>query len=128
MRSAIDISNQVQVMSLPMKRADICFTSCGRTIYELASVGVPTLCMAQNEREETHTFARLDKGIYYLGPGWDIQPKTILDALIEVCSSGVMRRTMHAVMKKQDLGNGTVRVIRSIKESFQRWKDASAQH
>lgn len=128
MRSAIDISNRVQVMSIPMKRADLCFTSCGRTIYELASIGVPTLCMAQNEREETHTFARLDKGIYYLGPGWDIKPDTILDALIEVCASTVMRRTMHAVMKKHDLSNGTPRVLRSIEEKFLQWKDASAIH
>lgn len=123
MRAVINISNQVQVMSTPMKRADLCFTSCGRTIYELASVGVPTICMAQNKREETHTFARLDKGIYYLGPGGEINAEKILDALIEVSASGVMRRTMHAVMKKQDLGNGTARVLRTIEEGYGRWKD-----
>jgi CMP-N-acetylneuraminic acid synthetase/spore coat polysaccharide biosynthesis predicted glycosyltransferase SpsG len=124
MKNVIKVSKKVQAMSFPMKRADVCFTSCGRTIYELASLGVPTICMAQNEREETHTFARLEKGINYIGRGWEVTEEKILDAFKEVASSRITRQMMHEVMKKHDLGSGSLRVLRTIEEQYNRWKQA----
>jgi len=124
MKTVIKISNKVQIMSFPMKRADVCFTSCGRTVYELASLGVPAICMAQNEREEPHTFARLENGVYYLGAGWNIGEDTILEALKAVASSSVTRGIMHEVMKKHDFLNGSSLVLRTIEEKYKRWKEA----
>ena len=124
MKTVIKISNKVQIMSFPMKRADVCFTSCGRTVYELASLGVPTICMAQNEREETHTFARLENGVYYLGAGWKMEEDTILEAIKAVASSSVTRGIMHEVMKKHDFRNGSSLVLRTIEEKYKRWKEA----
>ena len=46
-----------------MYEADIAFTSAGRTVYELASIGTPTIVLAQNEREMLHTFANSNNGI-----------------------------------------------------------------
>ena len=40
-----------------MFAADIAFSSAGRTVYELALAGTPSIIMAQNERELTHFFA-----------------------------------------------------------------------
>ncbi|EYA68652.1 cytidylyltransferase -containing domain protein, partial [Bacteroides fragilis str. S24L15] len=39
-----------------MSKCDIGITSRGRTGYELAVLGIPTIAMAQNEREEKHGF------------------------------------------------------------------------
>lgn len=50
-----------------MLRADVAITSKGRTIYELAKCGVPTLSIAQNARERRHYFGEVlfkDLGLY----------------------------------------------------------------
>lgn len=123
-KSAIHVSKEVQVMSYPMKRADICFTSCGRTIYELASLGVPTICMAQNQREEKHTFARLENGINYLGLGKDVNSDRILSEVKELYLSYISRKMMHEVMKKSDFKNGTSSVMGLIDTKYLEWKNA----
>ena len=43
-----------------MKHADLAITSQGRTIFELAAMGVPSIVLSQNKREQTHLFARLE--------------------------------------------------------------------
>ena len=48
-----DVSNMPELMS----SCDIGVTSRGRTGYELAILGIPSISMAQNQREEKHGFA-----------------------------------------------------------------------
>ena len=50
-------------------KADLAITSQGRTIYELASMGVPAVVMAQNPREAEHVFAGIQNGFINLGIG-----------------------------------------------------------
>lgn len=50
-----------------MKCADLAITSQGRTIFELAAMGVPAIVLSQNKREQTHLFARLEHGFLNLG-------------------------------------------------------------
>lgn len=115
---AIKVMRSVEVMSEHMLAADICFTSCGRTVYELASLGIPTICMAQNTRETTHTFARLERGIYYLGRGLDTQEANILEALVSVAGSHLVRSIMHSVGSNIDLQNGVPRILKIIKQKY----------
>ncbi|MGN0342155.1 MAG: cytidylyltransferase domain-containing protein [Roseburia sp.] len=58
-----DVSNMPELMA----SCDVGVTSRGRTGYELAMLGIPTIAMAQNEREETHGFIASDNGFAYLG-------------------------------------------------------------
>ncbi len=58
-----DIRNMPEIMS----NCDIAITSRGRTGYELAILGIPTIAMAQNPREEKHGFVSHDNGFNYLG-------------------------------------------------------------
>lgn len=58
-----DVSNMPELMA----SCDVGITSRGRTGYELAMLGIPTIAMAQNEREETHGFICSDNGFAYLG-------------------------------------------------------------
>jgi CMP-N-acetylneuraminic acid synthetase/spore coat polysaccharide biosynthesis predicted glycosyltransferase SpsG len=58
-----DIQNMPEIMS----KCDIGLTSRGRTGYELAMLGVPTIAMAQNTREEKHGFISHENGFNYLG-------------------------------------------------------------
>ena len=74
-----DISNMPEVMS----QCDIAFTSRGRTGFELALLGIPSVSIAQNEREELHNFMSAQNGFDYLGrnPSADAM-KAALDRLL----------------------------------------------
>ena len=58
-----DVSNMPELMS----SCDIAITSRGRTGYELALLGIPSIAMAQNQREEKHGFVCNENGFTYLG-------------------------------------------------------------
>lgn len=58
-----DISNMPELMS----SCDIGITSRGRTGYELAMLGIPSISMAQNQREEKHGFVCNENGFSYIG-------------------------------------------------------------
>lgn len=63
----IELVYDTQNMAELMSQSDVAVTSRGRTGYELALMGVPFLSLAQNEREEKHTFLRDENGVIYLG-------------------------------------------------------------
>ncbi|MHA3684248.1 cytidylyltransferase domain-containing protein [Leucobacter sp. HY1910] len=65
----LDVLDDVKNMPALMARADIAFTSAGRTVIELLSRGVPAVCLAQNEKELTHTHATAQNGVWKLGLG-----------------------------------------------------------
>jgi len=58
-----DVSNMPELISL----CDVAVTSRGRTGYELAFMGIPTIAMAQNQREEKHDFVSNENGFTYIG-------------------------------------------------------------
>lgn len=58
-----DVSNMPELMS----SCDIGITSRGRTGYELAILGIPSISMAQNQREEKHGFVCNENGFTYIG-------------------------------------------------------------
>lgn len=58
-----DVSNMPELMT----SCDIGITSRGRTGYELAILGIPSIAMAQNKREEKHGFVCNENGFSYIG-------------------------------------------------------------
>ena len=58
-----DVSNMPELMT----GCDIGITSRGRTAYELCMLGVPTIAMSQNSREEKHGFVCDENGFDYIG-------------------------------------------------------------
>lgn len=58
-----DVSNMPELMT----SCDIGVTSRGRTGYELAILGIPSIAMAQNKREEKHGFVCNENGFSYIG-------------------------------------------------------------
>ena len=55
------------VMSRMMEGVDLAVCSAGRTVYALAHMRIPSIVLAQHEREARHTFARADHGFAYMG-------------------------------------------------------------
>lgn len=94
--SNIDVLFNVSNMAEIMSKNDLAITSRGRTGYELAMLGVPTIAMSQNEREENHEFMSEDNGFIYLG----LNPT---DDIIEANLEMMIKSTYETRLKYQTL-------------------------
>lgn len=63
----IEVLHDINDMPEIMSKCDVAVTSRGRTCYELAMLGIPTISMAQNKREEKHGFVCQENGFDYIG-------------------------------------------------------------
>ncbi len=97
-----------------MKNADLAFTSQGRTVYELASLGIPAIVLAQNEREMMHSFAQMKNGFLNLGLGRKVHDDTIIRTFEWLISVPQVREEMRSHMLSFDLKRGIERVRRII--------------
>lgn len=97
-----------------MKQADIAITSQGRTIFEVASMGVPAIILAQNERELEHTFATMKNGFLNLGLGAHVSIETIVNTLRWLIETPNIRANMRELMLRHDFKNTTNRIKRII--------------
>ena len=104
----------VPVVSKYTKKADIAVTSQGRTIYELASMGLPSIVLSQNPREATHSFATMRYGFLNLGLGEVVDTETIKSTLIWLIETPNVRKSMHELMLKCDLKSGMERCKKII--------------
>jgi len=110
----IHIEKNVTDISRYMYEADLIFTSAGRTTYEIASIGTPTIVLAQNERELTHFFASSEYGFLNLGLGYKLSDHELMKNFKELVESKESRKYMNELMKKCDLKSGRKRVNRLI--------------
>jgi len=99
-----------------MTEADLVFTSAGRTTYELASLHVPTIVLAQNEREMTHLFASAEQGFVNTGLGARLTVSDIESIFIKVVNNFEQRKNMAELMKDCDLTTGRKTVASLIKK------------
>ena len=101
-----DVSNMPELMS----SCDVGITSRGRTGYELAILGIPSISMAQNQREEKHGFVCNENGFTYIG----LNPA---DEIIEsnmkmyLSMSKESRMRFHNMLLSHDLRGGRRRVM-----------------
>lgn len=118
----ITIVNNISNISEYFHNADIIFTSAGRTVYEIACIGTPTIIMAQNMREMTHLFSTARYGFINLGLGIHTTSEEILTALINLTEDINLRKKMQNKMLSFDLKGGkqrTVKLIRKIIEEIE---------
>jgi CMP-N-acetylneuraminic acid synthetase/spore coat polysaccharide biosynthesis predicted glycosyltransferase SpsG len=101
-----DVSNMPELMS----SCDMAITSRGRTGYELAILGIPSIAMAQNPREEKHGFVSNENGFTYLGlnPPDEII-KSNLDMYLSL--SREARQRFQNMLLSHDLRSGRKRVM-----------------
>jgi spore coat polysaccharide biosynthesis predicted glycosyltransferase SpsG len=95
-----------------MHNADILITSAGRTVFEAAAVGIPTIVLAQNVRETTHTHLGLEHGNIYLGLGKLVTDQTIVDT-VRLLSNDIELRTELSGQGRPD-GKGLDRILWTI--------------
>lgn len=118
--SNVTILRDVKNISDHMLDADIIFTSAGRTVYEVASLGIPCIVLAQNSRELTHYFASSCNGFINMGLGSDQNSNEILDTFKNLAVDFEQRKKMSALMRKTDFMNGRKTVINLIKNEIEK--------
>ena len=77
----IEIHHNVQNMALLMSRHRMAISSMGRTVFELAAMGVPTLTFAQNKKEEKHIHIGEATGSLLGGPGYEISVQEMASSI-----------------------------------------------
>jgi spore coat polysaccharide biosynthesis predicted glycosyltransferase SpsG len=97
-----------------MGRMDLAITSQGRTVYELASMGVPAIVLAQNDREAMHVFAGIQNGFINLGIGDETDDETVISTIGWLLSTPNVRREMRKLQLQKDFSKGHERVIKLI--------------
>lgn len=116
MENNINVVRDAKLVSAYMKQADIAFTSQGRTVYEFASMGVPAIVLAQNEREQLHTFAQMENGFFNLGLGSDVSSETLERSFEFLVNTPQLRAAMRRLMLKHEhqLKSGMQREVNLI--------------
>ena len=96
-----------------MRKADIALTSRGNVAYELATFGIPTISIAQNENEEKHDFARNENGFLYLGR--NPNDKLIEESLDKYINMPKQEReNLNSILIGLDLKGGRKRIMELI--------------
>lgn len=104
-----DVSNMPELMA----SCDIGITSRGRTGYELAILGIPSIAMAQNKREEKHGFVCNENGFSYIG----LNPADeIIESNLQMYlrMSKESRQRFQDMLLSHDLRSGRKRVMNLI--------------
>jgi spore coat polysaccharide biosynthesis predicted glycosyltransferase SpsG/CMP-N-acetylneuraminic acid synthetase len=110
--------SNVKNMPAVMVKSDLALSSAGRTITELACLGVPTICMAQNAKELTHAHTTEANGVKMLGLGNDVSSAklaSIIQALIENFEE---RRTLSENALKATSTRSNTKVVERILEKL----------
>jgi CMP-N-acetylneuraminic acid synthetase/spore coat polysaccharide biosynthesis predicted glycosyltransferase SpsG len=106
-----NISNISEYMFL----ADIIFSSAGRTVYEIACLGTPSIILAQNKREQSHFFATPENGFINLGLGKNVSNDHILKTFKDLIVSFEARKEMNMKMLEKNVRNGKNNVMKLFK-------------
>lgn len=113
---ALDIEYLSNVKNMPraLATADIALSSAGRTITELASLGIPTICMAQNEKELAHSHTTEQNGVLLLGLGSDVSEGELATQIDELVNDYKLRKTLSDNAKTSTGDRSNKRIVSEI--------------
>ena len=107
----VKVTNDTRVISRHMHQADLAITSAGRTVFELASLGVPMMVYAQNDRETKHPFAIESHGTVYMGGIDHADYHAFEKTASELLASRLLRTRMHQSLLGENPRGGIEQVL-----------------
>ena len=114
----IQIYSDVKNISDFMLKADIIFTSAGRSMYEVCSVGTPCICICQNGREQTHSFGSPKYGFINMGLAETLSNEDITNQFNILWQDYELRQNMSNLMKNVDLKHGFEHIWSVVEERY----------
>lgn len=106
-------------MRILMESADVCISSSGSTLYELASLGVPTLFVIQADNQlRLAEYMEKNKIMINLGWYYNLKEKALLDELINIIDNQGIRLKLSADSKKIINVDGVKNIVKKIIQYF----------
>ena len=118
MKNSIQIYHRVKNISDFMLRADIVFSSAGRKMYEICSVGTPCICICQNGREQTHEFGSSENGFINMGLAETLSNEDIKRQFNLLWQDFELRQKMSNIMKSIDLKHGFENIWSVVEQKY----------
>ena len=103
-------------MADEMMAADLAITSAGRTVYEAAAAGTPTVVLAANAREATHAHLGYEQGVVFLGLGSLVDDEQITDTVKRLLADPALRAELSTRLRGSIDGRGAARIGNRIRE------------
>ena len=119
---SIQIYQNVSNISEFMFKADVIFSSASKRMYDICSLGVPTICLCQNERELSHVFANESNGFINMGLGADVERQQIVEQFVNLVNDYDLRVAMSKRMLSIDLKNGFENMESVIRQEYRKFK------
>lgn len=116
--SNVVIYQSVRSISEFIAKADIIFTSADRTVFDICSIGVPCICICQDERELANTFANNDNGFINLGLAEDITSEDIINQFNSLVSNFDLRLSLSKKMLSINLKDGFTNVWQIVRKFY----------
>lgn len=116
----VEVVCDTSIISRYMAQADIAITSAGRTVFELASLGIPMMVIAQNDRETHHVFARSSMGISYCGKADELKKEDFINTLKQLTQSDLLRKKMRQALLSSGIRDGINNTIQLIEQILTR--------
>ncbi len=120
----IQIYRNVSNISEFIFKADIVFSSSDKSIYEICSLGIPTICLCQDDREMSHKFANPKNGFINLGLGVDIESQEIVEKFINLVNNYDLRLELHKRMLNVDLRYGFENILAVAEEEYRKFESS----
>jgi spore coat polysaccharide biosynthesis predicted glycosyltransferase SpsG len=118
-RRKFDFYRDVESMSDFMQWADIAVSAGGRTVYELAATGTPTVVIAQNNGEvERMKFLREKGAIEFLGHGQKVDFGAFPAYLNDLAKDKERRAILSKRAEEIVDGQGLQRIVAMIEQMF----------
>ena len=112
----LELLRDVKNIGALMASADLALSSAGRTITELMSIGVPTICLAQNHKELTHTHATESNGVINLGLGSQISRSDLAAAIAGLIKDYSLRAELNSAALSATAKRSNAQIVRRIFE------------
>lgn len=115
---SVQIYQNVSNVSDFIFKADILITSACKTMYDACSLGIPTICVCQDDLETTHVFANNSNGIINMGHIESLTKQDFINQFLELVEHSDLRIEMNKKMMSIDLKHGFENINAVIQEEY----------
>lgn len=116
---SVDIIVNTNNMAQLMATNDICISAAGSTVWELATLGVPTLAIQTVDNQEA-IYENLSAvwAVYPLGKYESLTPKAVYESMLDILNGKVSLKDLSRKIARVTDGKGVERVVDALLSGF----------
>ena len=102
--------------------ADVAFISGGRIMYQVCSLGIPSIIICRDDQETKNVFGSSENGFVNMGMGAYLSQEDIIKQFNEVVDDFELRNAMSKRMLEIDLKHGFEKIADIVKSNYREFK------